>query len=195
MADILKMDPARIARLRDVARLELVNPELALDVVQPLGNGPIVDVGAGVGYVSLPFARRLPGAEIIACDILEGMMALLAEDAAKASLGNLKTALMPGPTSLPLDDGAASMVIMLQVHHELDDAPGLMRESCRVLAPGAPIVIIDWKDEDLPGMPKGGRRRSAASIIQDLTDGGFGNIVSHEIYRVHSTIVGFAPAG
>jgi len=77
MADLLKMDPARIARLRDPARLKQIDPATILDHVQPLADGPILDVGAGVGFVSLPFARLLPGRDIIACDIQAGMIELL----------------------------------------------------------------------------------------------------------------------
>lgn len=193
MVDLLKMDPARIERLRDPARLELVNPQSVLSVVAPLGDGPIVDVGAGVGFVSLAFARRFADAQVIACDILPGMLDVLAQAAAEEDLRNLRTVLMAGPTSLGLDDGVASMLIMLQVHHELDDAAGLLRECRRVLAPGAPIVIIDWKDEDLPGMPKGGRRVAQSQIVQDLSASGFADISCHDVYRVHSTVIAIAP--
>jgi precorrin-6B methylase 2 len=90
MADILTMDPARIARLRDPARLEQIDPATILDHIQPLGDGPIVDVGAGVGFVTLPFARKMPERDVIACDIQAGMIDLLQEDAASEGLANLK---------------------------------------------------------------------------------------------------------
>lgn len=193
MADALKMDPARIARLRDPARLEQVNPERVLDVVSPVGTGAIVDVGAGVGFVSLPFARRFSDTPIVACDVLPGMLELLAKSADEQKLPNLRTALMADPVSLPLDDDAASLLIMLQVHHELDDAVGLLHECRRVLAPGAPIVIIDWKAQDLPDMPTGGRRVAQSVIAQDLADNGFENVSCHDLYALHSTVIGVSP--
>ena len=99
MADLLKMDPARIARLRDPARLKQIDPATILDHVQPLADGlDPVDVGAGVGFVSLPFARLLPGRDIIACDIQAGMIELLTDDGAAEGLTNLKPTLMPGPS-------------------------------------------------------------------------------------------------
>lgn len=193
MADLLKMDPDRIARLRDPARLEQVNPEWVLEVVTPVGAGPIVDVGAGVGFVSLPFARRFPDTRIVACDVLPGMLELLAETAIEEKLDNLQTNLMADPVSLALDDDAASLLIMMQVHHELDDTLGLLRECLRVLMPGAPIVIVDWKDEDLPGMPTGGRRVSQLMIVRDLSNCGFQNIHCHDVYPFHSTVIGTSP--
>ena len=193
MADLLKMDPERIARLRDQARLEQVNPQSVLELVTPLGAGSIVDVGAGVGFVALPFARRFPDTRVVACDVLPGMLELLAQSAREEKLDNLHTALMSDPVSLALQDDAASLLIMLQVHHELDDAPGLLRECRRVLRPGAPVVIIDWKDEDLPGMPASGRRVAQSLIVRDLSASGFQDIRCHDLYAFHSTVIGISP--
>ena len=81
MPDLLGLDPARIERLRDPARYERVDPNRLWDVVNPPEKGVIVDVGAGVGYVTLPFAERFPDAQLIACDVLEGMLVGLTEDA------------------------------------------------------------------------------------------------------------------
>lgn len=193
MADHLKMDPARIARLRDPARLTVVDPDVALGLAAPVGEGPLVDVGAGVGFVTLPMARRFPGREALGVDVLPGMLALLEEAAAAEGLDAVRTALMPGPTTLPLGDGDASLIVMLQVHHELDDAAGLMRDCARALASGAPIVIVDWKAEDLPGMPKGGRRVPAAEIVRDLEGAGFRDVALHDVYPQHAVAIGAAP--
>ena len=64
MADALKMDPARIARLRDPKRLEDLDPERVWQAITPLPDGVIIDVGAGVGFLTLPFAHTFPQARI-----------------------------------------------------------------------------------------------------------------------------------
>jgi ubiquinone/menaquinone biosynthesis C-methylase UbiE len=192
MADILTMDPARIARLRDPARLEQIDPATILDHIQPLGDGPIVDVGAGVGFVTLPFARKMPERDVIACDIQAGMIDLLQEDAASEGLANLKPMLMPGPADLPLADDSAAMLVMLQVHHELDEPVALLKECRRLLQPGAPIVIIDWTEEVRPGMPSGGRRVAASEIRRQLTEAGSDGVKDHPVYPIHSMTSGAA---
>lgn len=193
MADVLKMDPARIERLRDPARLVEADPLRILDTIKPVGDGDIVDVGAGVGFVSLPFAARLPSSRIVACDLLEGMLQLLERDAGQKGLGNLHTALMPDPVTLPLGDASASLLVMLQVHHELDDARGLLGDCRRVLMSGAPLVIVDWRDEDLPGMPAGGRRVAQSAIVEDLEASGFNHVSVHDVFRLHAMVVGITP--
>jgi SAM-dependent methyltransferase len=190
MADELKMDPARIARLRDPKRLETIDPLRILEAATPVGEGPVVDVGCGVGFATLPLARRLPDREVVGVDLLAGMVELLAADAAAAGLANLKTHAMPGPAAIPLDAGSASLVCMVQVHHELDDAPALMRECRRVLAPGAAIVVVDWKPDD----DAKGRRLPPERIEADLSGAGFADVRRHDLYPLHSVISGRAPA-
>lgn len=192
MADLLKMDPARIERLRDPARLETVDPEAALALKAPVGAGPVVDVGCGVGFVTLPAARRFGDRDVVGVDVLEGMLALLSETAATEGLANLKTALMPGPVTIPLDDDSASLLLMLQVHHELDDAPGLMAECRRVLAPGASIVIVDWKSEEDGAPPAKGRRLPARQIVGDLETASFRDVALHDLYPLHTVATGAA---
>lgn len=193
MADILKMDPARIERLKDPARLAEVNPLRILDTVKPVGDGAIVDVGAGVGFVSLPFARELPSSRIVACDVLEGMLQQLERDASQQGIDNLHTFLMPDPVTLPLGDVSASLLVMLQVHHELDDPRGLLADCRRVLMSGAPLVIVDWRDEDLPGMPAGGRRVALSTIVADLESSGFTHVSVHDVFRLHAMVLGITP--
>jgi SAM-dependent methyltransferase len=193
VADVLKMDPARIQRLRDPARLEDVDPVRILDAVAPQGDGAIVDVGAGVGFVTLPFARALPQARVVACDVLAGMLELLAEDARASGLHNVETALMPDPAHLPLGDAMAGLLVMLQVHHELDDAVALLQDCHRVLARAAPVVLVDWKDEALPGIPAGGRRVPATRIAGDLDRAGFVDVTSLDLYPCHAVLTARRP--
>ena len=188
MPDLLGLDPARIERLRDPARYERVDPNRLWDVVNPPEKGVIVDVGAGVGYVTLPFAERFPDAQLIACDVLEGMLVGLTEDATGRGLKNVQTAWMESPVTLPLADASADLLVMLQVHHELDDAPGLLADCARVLKSDGQIAIIDWKDEELDGVPPAGRRVGAETIMAQLRDAGFSAPESHALYSHHSAI-------
>lgn len=75
---------------------------------------------------------------------------------------------------------------MLQVHHELSDAPALLADCHRLLAPGGTLAIIDWKGEDPEkGTPLEGRVPEKV-IRQQLVDAGFSNIASHDIYGRHN---------
>ena len=192
MADMLGMDPGRIERLRSPDRLAYFDPAKIWPILQTGADCTLVDIGAGVGFLTLPFAKANPGAKVYGCDILEGMVGLLAEDAANQGLGNLEALLMQ-PNAIALPDGTADFIVMAQLHHELDTPEPLMAECHRLLAPGGTIAIIDWKDEDNGKSPATGRRVPEASIRAQLTDAGFTDLQSHnDIYEFHGFVTGRA---
>lgn len=185
MGDILGLDPARIARLRDPARLQDLDPARVWDVVAPPTDGEtIVDIGSGVGFLALPFARRLPGCRVVGADVLEGMVTLLAEDARTEGLANLE-ALHMQPAHVPLPDGSAALVIMAQVHHELDQPAALLTECARLLRPGGTLAIIDWKDEDNGKSPPKGRAVPEETVRTQMAAAGLRDVTSHPLYTYH----------
>ena len=185
MADSLGMDPARIERLRSPARLEHLDPSLIWSELQFSGEGVAVDVGSGAGYFCLPLARAFPTAEIYGCDVLEGMVRLLEDAAQEERLNNL-TSLQMISDQIPLADDSADLLVMVQVHHELDAPAPLLLECRRVLRPSAQIAIVDWKDEDNGASPPAGRRVAPAVIRAELELAGFTEIEAHPLYRLHT---------
>jgi len=191
MADMLGMDPARIGRLRSPERLEYFDPAKIWQVLRPGPDCTLIDIGAGVGFISLPFARAYPGAKVHGCDILDGMVGLLAADAAAQGLDNLDARLMQ-PAAIDLPDQCADFIVMAQLHHELDAPEPLMAECHRLLAPSGTIAIVDWKDEENGKSPAKGRRVPEASIRAHLRGAGFSDIQSHDIYEFHGFVTGRA---
>ncbi len=191
MADMLGMDPARIGRLRSADRLEYFDPAKIWQVLRPGPDCTLIDIGAGVGFISLPFARAYPNAKVHGCDILDGMVGLLAADAAAQGLDNLDARLMQ-PAAIDLPDQCADFIVMAQLHHELDAPEPLMAECHRLLAPGGTIAIVDWKDEENGKSPAKGRRVPETSIRAHLRGAGFSDIQSHDIYEFHGFVTGRA---
>mgnify|MGYP002875844341 FL=1 len=189
MADLLGMDPARIERLRSPERLAYFDPAKIWQVLNPGQNSTVLDIGAGVGYVTLPFAKNYPSAKVYGCDILEGMVGLLARDATDLGLANLETILMQ-PNCVPLPDGIADVIVMAQLHHELDEPEALMAECHRLLNSSGTIAVVDWTDEDNGRSPAKGRRVPEATIRAHLSGAGFKDLGSHQVYEFHQFITG-----
>ena len=189
MADLLGMDPARIERLRSPERLAYFDPAKIWQVLNPGQNSTVLDIGAGVGYVTLPFAKNYPSAKVYGCDILEGMVGLLARDATDRGLANLETILMQ-PNCVPLPDGIADVIVMAQLHHELDEPEALMAECHRLLNSSGTVAVVDWTDEDNGRSPAKGRRVPEATIRSHLSGAGFKDLGSHQVYKFHQFITG-----
>ncbi len=132
MADTLGMDPTRIERLRSPERLEYFHPDQIWELLKPAPGCTLIDIGAGVGFLTLSFAERFPQAKAYGCDILEGMVDLLREDAAERGLDNLVVLLM-APNAIDLPDNSADFIVMGQLHHELDAPEPLLTECKRLL--------------------------------------------------------------
>ena len=187
MADHLKMDPARIARLQDPQRLQTVDPARIWHCVSVSPSAVIADIGCGAGYVALPFAAHFPEATVYACDVLSGMLDLVDEAAQTRALDNLKGILMTG-VDTGLSAHTVDLVTMLQVHHELDDPEAVLGECRRILKKGGHLVIVDWKHPDDGGPESPGRRVSASEIRLQLERTGFSEVRSHPVYTLHNLI-------
>ena len=191
MADLLGMDPARIERLRSPERLEYFNPALIWDVLQPAADCTLLDIGAGVGFLTIPFAKRFPRARAYGCDILEGMVNLLREDARELGIRNLDALLMAND-SVDLPDDIADFIVMGQLHHELDSPKPLLAECKRLLRPGGTVAIVDWADADNGKSPPSGRRVPVARMHAELEGEGFADIETHDVYQYHTFMTGIA---
>ena len=55
--------------------------------------------------------------------------------------------------AVPLPDGAADRVVMVDVLHHLYDQPEALAEVVRVLRPGGLFVVFDWGDKERPVGP------------------------------------------
>ncbi len=191
MADTLGMDPARIERLRSPERLEYFHPDRIWEVLKPAPDCTMIDIGAGVGFLTLPFAERFPQAKTYGCDILEGMVDLLREEATERRLDNLATILMT-PNAIDLPDNCADFIVMGQLHHELDAPIPLLAECKRLLKPGGIVAIIDWADADNGKSPPGGRRVPVWRMRADLEVAEFSGIETHDVYEFHTFMTGKA---
>jgi ubiquinone/menaquinone biosynthesis C-methylase UbiE len=189
MADTLGFDPKRIERLRSPERLEYFHPDRVWDVLQPAPDCTLIDIGAGVGYLTLPFAQRFPQAEVYGCDILEGMVRLLREAAAELGLINLEALLMT-PNAVNLSDDRADFIIMGQLHHELDAPDQLLLECNRLLKPGGTIAVIDWADAENGKSPPVGRRVPVSRMHAELEAANFTSIKTHDVYEYHTFMTG-----
>ncbi len=191
MADTLGMDPARIERLRSPERLEYFHPDRIWEVLKPAPDCTLIDIGAGVGFLTLPFAERFPQAKAYGCDILEGMVDLLRQDAAERGLDNLKALLMTS-NAINLPDGSADFIVMGQLHHELDAPEPLLAECKRLLKSDGIIAIVDWADAENGKSPPVGRRVPVSRMRAELADAGFSDIETHDVYEYHTFMTGKA---
>ena len=127
----------------------------------------MADIGAGTGYFSLPMAQRVPEGRVLAVDIQQEMLDIVADRAAENSVDNVELILAreddPG---LPTD--SVNLVLLVDAYHEFYHPYEVMSAVFRSLRPGGRVVLIEYRAED-PAVPiKRLHKMSQEQAIREL---------------------------
>lgn len=145
----LDKDPADVASMFDTvaARYDLMNDLLSLgqtrrwrgivaDAVDARPGERVLDLAAGTGTSSVPFAEA--GAEVIAGDISEGMLA----EGRRRNPGI--TYVYADALDLPFEDEEFDVVTVSFGFRNMQDSVRALSEMRRVLGPGGRLVICEF---------------------------------------------------
>ena len=105
----------------------------------------IVDIGTGPGLLLIAIAARCPTATIIGIDPAEPMRAAAAHRLARAHLTDQVVVMAGAAERLPLPDGSIDLVVSSLASHHWSDPAMAIRESVRVLRPGARALVYDLR--------------------------------------------------
>jgi ubiquinone/menaquinone biosynthesis C-methylase UbiE len=184
-----KFDPAKLHKLNDPMRLEYLNPGLIWETLALSNPHVLVDIGAGTGFFAALFAKKTAGGRVYACDISDIMIAWMKENLLPGT-GDAVIPVKMEESRVPLPDGIADLVYMINLHHELEEPEKVISEAYRVLKRGGILAIIDWKREETPQGPPLSIRVSEEDIRRQVAAGGFSNIAVHRGLRFHSFVTG-----
>lgn len=184
-----KFDPQKLAKLNDPKRLEYLNPDLIWDTLNPGNPRTIVDIGAGTGVFAVLFSRKMNGGRTYACDVSDVMVDWMRDNLPR----ELKYSVVPvkmEESAVPLPDGVADLVYMINLHHELDEPEKVAKEAFRLLRQGGKLAVIDWKKEETPEGPPLSIRVTVETIEEQMRDAGFSGIKDYSVLKFHSFVTG-----
>ena len=187
-----KFSPKKLEKLNNPGRKEIHHPDLIWETLGLKNPEVLVDIGAGTGFFSMPFADKMPDGIVYACDISDVMLDWMKENLPQKYQGRI----IPTKTeesSTGLGDNIADLVFMILLHHELDDPLLMLQESKRLLKPGGKIMIVDWKKEEMPFGPPMEIRVEASTIEEQLRHTGFKNIIQHNTLPLNTFLVATRP--
>lgn len=150
-------DPGKwVPIFEDPAREAWQRPEWVVDRLALRPGMRVADVGAGTGYFSRRFARRVgAGGEVLALDLQPGLLDWGQARAREEGLGWHRVGVVeaedPG-----LAQGAWDRVFLCDVLHHVQPREPYLRKLVEALSPDGWLVIVDFfPDRDLPvGPPK-----------------------------------------
>ncbi len=184
-----KFDLKKIGKLNDPSRLQRENPDLIWQVLALENPKILVDIGAGTGFFASRFAWKLDCGKVYACDIEPVMIDWMKDHLPEVDEGTVIPLRMT-ERAVPLADGIADLVYMVNLHHELEDPEAIIREAFRLLKPGGKLAIVDWARSATPEGPPQQIRVAAETIRDQMAAGGFTEIAVHDELPYHSFIEG-----
>ncbi len=151
--------------------------EATAALVRELGVAPgdvVVDLGCGSGFHARRLAARVKPGGVVYCVDLQPEMLVIAERlAVEAGLDNVRF-VKGQPDRVPLPDGSADLLLMVDVYHELADPAGVLADLRRVLAPDGQVALVEFRREgNSAAHIKVDHRMSAAQIRREWTGAGF----------------------
>lgn len=153
MADAF--DPHRGKNLEDPVRLEALPQSAVVELLRLEGGETVIDYGAGTGIYTVAVAAAVPKGKVFAVEALPQLAELLRQKITP-QLADRLCVCETEDNVVPLDDGEADRVVMVDVLHHLYDQPDALEEVVRLLRPGGLFVVLDWGDEERPvGPPPG----------------------------------------
>ena len=172
-----RFNPKKLDKLNNPMRFKALPPEFIIKKAAIENPEVIIDLGAGTGFYSAPFAEIYKLCRIYACDISEIMINWMQENLSPKydNIIPLKTE----DNSVPLNNNIADFLFMINLHHELDSPAKMLNECFRLLKPKGKIAISDHKKEKTEHGPSIELRYAPNEVKEQLLAAGFEKISIH----------------
>jgi ubiquinone/menaquinone biosynthesis C-methylase UbiE len=183
-----KFDPKKLEKLNNPQRLKDIPPDYIWDRLSLKKANVLVEIGAGTAFFSIVFLRHAKHAKIYACDVSEVMINWIKENVVQ-----MFPNVIPIKTEeyfIPLDDGIADLVFMINLHHELYNPILIVKEAYRILKPSGNIFIVDWKKEKMAEGPPIQLRYLPEQVKEQLVNSGFTHVNIFNELPKHFLLVG-----
>lgn len=160
-----------IRRFDDPARDAWQQPEKVLDLLEPLKDKVVADIGAGSGY----FTFRLPerGARVVAIDIDEGMLKHLETKRQASAHADRIEVRKTAPDRSGLKPSEADVVFMVNTYHHISDRVAYLGDLRKGLSPDGRLVIVDFFKRELPVGPPPDHKLAREIAEKELREAGF----------------------
>jgi ubiquinone/menaquinone biosynthesis C-methylase UbiE len=126
--------------------------DLAMRLLGIKKGWTVADIGAGSGYFTVRMAKAVGDKGMVyANDIQLGMLELLKQNVARASVTNV-TPVLGAIDDPKLPPGSLDLALMVDVYHEFSQPQRMLQKLREALKTGGRLVLLEYRAED-PAVP------------------------------------------
>ena len=155
-----------VERLEGEERRRAIPVERILPILQLSRSTTLLDIGAGIGYFSIPISKEIKS--VIALDLEPKMFEVLSGRIESLGVSNIHL-LRGDMLSLPLADGFVDHVFAAFVYHEVASTSKLIHECCRVLRSHGRLTILDFQKKETGIGPPVSERKTPAQVLRAVS--------------------------
>ena len=168
------IDPTRLRPFEDVEayiafldradRAAWQKPDQVIAALGLAGTETVVDLGAGSGYFTFRLAQALPMGKVVAADTEAEMVRHIHHRVMSEGLRNVEAQLVQ-PTDPGIPAGT-DLVFVCDVLHHVADRASWLAKLVSEMAAGARLVLVEFKEGDLPQGPPESAKIPRARILE-----------------------------
>jgi len=187
-----KFDISNKNKLDNPVRREKLPPYQVLSDFGLKAGDCFVDVGAGIGYFSLP-ASDIVGKEglVYALDVELEMLEEIERKLEELEVSNLRS-IVSEEYDFKLDNDTSDFTYICMVIHEVNDHKRFLAEAHRITVNGGKLVIVEWNKKQSEFGPPIESRIEMNLLVSILNENGFKNIESsnynEDFYYITATV-------
>ena len=171
-----KFNPQNIQKLDNPERKKILPPKEILIESGLKSNDIMVDIGAAIGYFSLPAAEIVGNnGMVIAVDTCPELLEELESRLLNANLTNIRT-VQSQEYDFMVNEATSDFVLMAFVLHEIEDKILFLENAKKIMKQKSKLVIIEWDKKITDQGPPVTDRLDKSEVTNLLKQLNFNNI-------------------
>jgi len=165
----------------DPARDAWQKPDVLVAGLELAKGATVADVGAGTGYL-LPYLAAAVGREgrVLGVDIERTLVTHMRERVRDAGLSQVEVRL-GAPDDPALIAGEVDLVLLVDTYHHIDGRVEWFRRLGRTVTPGGRLVVVDFKEGELPVGPPPSHRIPKEQVDAELAEAGWHRVGTRDL--------------
>jgi arsenite methyltransferase len=165
----MHQDPkAYIAMLENPQRDAEQKPDEVIAALDLKEGETLADIGAGSGYFSFRFARKVGGSgRVYAVDINSDMILHMNRYIRDKKVKNVTT-ILSAPDDPLLQDASINRFFICNTWHHVESRPQYIALMKKMMKPGGQVIVLDYKKEQLPVGPPPEMKIAREEVIREM---------------------------